>query len=248
MCVLLMLGAVYIVGTSLSEEGKPPPPTTLSDNPTASIPVERGVFSRSEYATLYQEMPESERTLNTYYQNRAYPGAPPTIPHPLVSEKGIGGKTCLQCHQHGGYAEQFKAYAPVTPHPELLNCKQCHVPQKTTINFKPSNWEKIAANDIHQAAMPGAPPVIPHTLEMRNNCLSCHAGPAAPREIRVTHPERVNCRQCHVPKTVPDIFTKPATGKSTFERPDNSVGYLEESIEETEILQISEWMKSESQK
>lgn len=247
MCVILMLGAVYIVGTTLSEEGKWMAPTALTDNPTASIPVERGVFSRSEYAMSYQDMPESDRGLDTYYENRAYPGAPPTIPHPLISEKGIGGKTCLQCHQNGGYVKQFEAFAPVTPHPELLNCKQCHVPQKTTASFRASHWEKIAASDIHQVAMPGAPPVIPHTLEMRNNCLSCHAGPAAPKEIRVSHPERINCRQCHVPKTLPEIFTKPERSSSTFERPNKTIEWSSEPLGEKEVDQISEWLRNEKQ-
>ncbi len=167
-----------------------------------SIPSETGVFRRSADALDYTLMPEAvenQRNLEVYYENRAFPGAPPMIPHPLVSEKGIGGNTCLQCHENGGFVPKFNAYAPITPHPEMLNCKQCHVSAKTTSRFKSSDWEKYRHPDIHNAALTGSPPTIPHTLQMRENCLACHAGPAAPKEIRVSHPSRINCRQCHVP-------------------------------------------------
>ncbi|MCG8332721.1 MAG: hypothetical protein MI974_33860 [Chitinophagales bacterium] len=248
MCALLMFGAIYIIGTSLYEERKAAAPATVATNPVSSIPIERGVFARSAEALLYQEMPESQKGLEAYYQNRAYPGAPPIIPHQLISEKGIGGKNCLQCHQNGGYVEQFSAFAPITPHPDLLNCMQCHVPQKTNLAFQATNWEKMAAADIHQVAMPGAPPVIPHDLDMRNNCLSCHAGPSAPKEIRVSHPERVNCRQCHLPRTTPDIFTKPVQENATFKRPGgDEMGYSEQKLDNAEVSQISEWIKNENQ-
>lgn len=173
-----------------------------------SIPTEHGVFQRSEYAMDYEHMPIDEelgRNLHDYYKNRAFPGAPPTIPHVLLSEKGIGAKSCLQCHQNGGFVAQFKAYAPITPHPEMLNCRQCHVPAKSKLKFVETAWEKIAHPEIKNSAMEGSPPVIPHSLQMRSNCLACHAGPAAPKEIRVSHPLRINCRQCHVP--VQDLST-----------------------------------------
>jgi cytochrome c-type protein NapB len=51
--------------------------------------------------------------------------------------------------------------------------------------------------------LPGGPPPIPHGLQMRENCLACHAGPAAVAEIRTPHPTLVNCRQCHALSTEP---------------------------------------------
>lgn len=248
MCALLMLGGVYIVGTTLHEESKVKLLSTAMTDLSPSIPIERDVFSRSDAALSYQDMPESERSLNTYYENRAYPGAPPSIPHPLLSEKGIGGRTCLQCHQNGGFVAQFEAFAPITPHPKLLNCKQCHLPKKTDLVFKASEWDKMTASAIHQVAMPGAPPVIPHTLEMRSNCLSCHAGAAAPIEIRVSHPERVNCRQCHVPKTAGDIFVKPKSEGKIFQRPGQTSGLPESRLNDSEVSQISDWIKNENHK
>lgn len=187
-----------------------------NNNPIPIIPSETGVFQRFEYALDYANMPIDEnhqRSLNSYYDNRAYHGAPPSILHPVKDELSMGGNTCLQCHQNGGFTEKFNAYAPVTPHPEMINCRQCHVPQNTQTLFKETNFYKVSAPETGiNNALQGSPPVIPHQIQMRENCLSCHAGPSAPKEIRVSHPERVNCRQCHVlnNKTIIDIgiFTK----------------------------------------
>ncbi|MDC1162435.1 nitrate reductase cytochrome c-type subunit [Tenacibaculum sp.] len=175
------------------------------------IPSESGVFQRSEFALDYMNMPideDHQRSLSSYYNNRAYYGAPPSIPHKVESERNMGGNSCLKCHENGGYTDKFKAYAPVTPHPEMVNCRQCHVPEHTKVLFKDSDFTKgtIPLAGINNA-LDGSPPVIPHQLQMRENCLACHAGPSAPKEIRVTHPERINCRQCHVPnnKVTEDI-------------------------------------------
>lgn len=176
-----------------------------------TIPSETGVFERSEWALDYANMPIDEvhqRSMETYYDNRAFHGAPPSIPHEVKSERNMGGNSCLQCHQNGGFVDKFEAYAPVTPHPEMINCRQCHVPQYTETLFKGTAFEKVPAPSAGvNNALEGSPPIIPHQIQMRENCLSCHAGPSAPKEIRVTHPERVNCRQCHVlnNKEVEDI-------------------------------------------
>ncbi len=179
--------------------------------PYPEIPSEKGVFQRSEFALDYAAMPidaTHQRSLKDYYDNRAYHGAPPSIPHEVSSERNMGGNACLKCHENGGFVSKYDAYAPVTPHPDKINCRQCHVPQKTQSLFKITNFEKVAAPKAGiNNALPGSPPVIPHQLQLRENCLSCHAGPSAPKEIRVSHPERVNCRQCHVinNKEVTDI-------------------------------------------
>jgi len=181
----------------------------IIETPTGNyIPSESGVFRRFNDAGLdYANMPVDEnhqRTLDDYYENRAYPGAPPSIPHPVTKERSLGGNTCIQCHQNGGFVEKFNAYAPVTPHPEMVNCRQCHVTKNTNTTFKEFAFAKAKPPKVGEGinnAMPGSPPMIPHQLQMRENCISCHAGPSAPKEIRVTHPERINCRQCHLPKT-----------------------------------------------
>lgn len=173
------------------------------DKSTPVIPLENGVFKRAEHVLDYSNMPIDEnhqRSINEYYNNREFYGGPPSIPHEVQNERSMGDNTCLKCHENGGYVEKFKAYTPVTPHPEMVNCRQCHLPKKSNSlfvanNFKKGTIPKAGTNN----AMFGSPPTIPHQLQMRENCLSCHAGPSAPKEIRVTHPERINCRQCHVP-------------------------------------------------
>ncbi|MCK0189350.1 nitrate reductase cytochrome c-type subunit [Arenibacter sp. F20364] len=177
------------------------------DTPTGNfIPAEGGVFKRFNNAGHdFSNMPIDEnhqRSLDSYYDNRAYHGAPPSIPHPVAKDRSLGGNTCLQCHQNGGFVEKFNAYAPVTPHPELINCRQCHVAIKTNNTFREFAFTKVQAPEVGVGAnnaMPGSPPMIPHQLQMRENCITCHSGPSAPKEIRVSHPERINCRQCHIP-------------------------------------------------
>lgn len=54
---------------------------------------------------------------------RAYPGAPPLIPHEVEPRKGL----CLTCHETG------VAGAPIVPHPTRDPvCVQCHVGQDRT--------------------------------------------------------------------------------------------------------------------
>ncbi len=206
--ILLFIGFIIVWNYSFNkglEEAYVP----LIDKPkTNAIPTENGMFKRFQTDGIdYTKMPIDEnhqRGFDTYYDNRAYPGAPPTIPHPVKKERSYGGNTCTQCHQYGGYVDKFEAYAPITPHPEMVNCRQCHVAKKTTKTFKPYSKSKMKAPEVGEGinnALLGSPPMIPHTLHMRENCISCHAGPSAPKEIRVSHPERINCRQCHVPTT-----------------------------------------------
>ena len=102
------------------------------------ITSEIGVFERSKFALDYANMRSDnthQRSLESYYKNRAFHGAPPIIPHVIDDERNMGENSCLKCHQNGGYVEKFKAYSPVVPHPEKINCRQCHVPQKTNSLF-----------------------------------------------------------------------------------------------------------------
>lgn len=184
------------------------------------IPSEKGVFERSKFALDYTKMPVDEnhqRSLKTYYNNRAFPGAPPSIPHPINGDRSMGGSSCLKCHENGGFVSKFSAYAPVSPHPNLVNCRQCHVSQNTESLFKGNNFHKVIAVEAGiNNVLISSPPIIPHQIQLRENCLACHAGPAAPMEIRVSHPERSNCRQCHV------LNNKSMTDIGSFVRKNNS--------------------------
>ena len=155
----------------------------------------------SEYLKARSET----RTIGEFYDRRAYAGAPPFIPHPILDslEKE---QNCLNCHQRGGFVAKWNRYTPVTPHPNFLNCRQCHVKIITDELFVESNWIKLLPPQMGQAHLPGSPPPIPHTLQLRENCIACHAGPGAVSEIQVDHPHRSNCVQCHVKQKDVDNF------------------------------------------
>lgn len=203
-----------------------------------AIPAEADVFRTQPSALAIDPTPGARRsahprTLATFRELRAYPGAPPRIPHGLTPSEVLRGG-CLTCHERGGYSQRFGAYVPVTPHPEMAACLQCHVgdarllptplpgmdpsarcrqchstggmlSRDSALNWKPLPWPNLArASSLH------IPPPIPHSLELRGNCLSCHAAPAGVVEIRTSHPERANCRQCHVEANLEtDEFVRP---------------------------------------
>lgn len=197
---VLMLVMVVVIGKSIRADHTPIAVRIASDEGLPSLPTETGVFLEAKRALAFQQMPdagEHARSLKEYYARRAYPGAPPAIPHEELNGSTFGPAPCLGCHRNGGFVPQFKAYAPITPHPELGACTQCHVAANEGPLFRATEFIAAKEPPIDQQSLNGAPPPIPHGLAMRNNCLSCHASPSAPREIRTDHPERVNCRQCH---------------------------------------------------
>ena len=64
------------------------------------------------------EQPPKETTLLP----RAFEGAPPFIPHEVEADT-----ECLDCHRLGDND------AAITPHPERVNCLQCHITQDMSI-------------------------------------------------------------------------------------------------------------------
>lgn len=226
----------------------PPVPTHPAASPSAvpgaPIPSEALVFRLAPgdlavEPTVTRRSPAHRRTLARYHASREYPGAPPRIPHGLTSEeyRSVG---CLTCHERGGFAPRFGAYAPPTPHPEYAECLQCHVPDARLVGialpttasvescgqchvnpddprptFVALDWRPSAWPATDQRAMDGSPPLIPHTFQLRGNCLACHGGPTAVEEIRTPHPERTNCRQCHLPAAAEEaLFERPLDGFS----------------------------------
>ena len=157
------------------------------------------IFSR------YNETPlsamsgtDGRRNLNSFYELRQYPGSPPKIPHKVSPSILDELKDCIACHGRGGYDVEQEAYAPVTPHPENELCYQCHVPKLTDKLFVETDWLSVPPPKLGNSQMGGSPPPIPHSLQLRDDCIACHAGSAAVAEIRVDHATRGNCRQCHV--------------------------------------------------
>ena len=149
----------------------------------------------------------TERTLAEYYSRRQYPGAPPIIPH-KVEEADLAPLECLTCHAKGGWTEELKRNTPITPHPEQTACRQCHIRPGDADLFVGIDWMSVSTPRLGRASLPGAPPPIPHELQMRGNCIPCHVGPGAVATIRVEHPSRGNCRQCHVATVTSATFKR----------------------------------------
>jgi cytochrome c-type protein NapB len=146
------------------------------------------------------------RTLSKYYSRRQYLGSPPVIPHP----DRVHGKDleCLICHADGGWTDLMKRITPVTPHPEMTGCRQCHVSSVTTVLFRGTDWQSLPPPRLGRSYLPGAPPPIPHDLQMRENCNACHVGPGTLLAIRTKHEWRGICRQCHLPGSSVESFQR----------------------------------------
>ncbi|MDC0935820.1 diheme cytochrome c precursor [Pirellulales bacterium] len=147
--------------------------------------------------------PEDKRAaLQRREENRAYNGAPPTIPHPIDQRSDAA---CIACHGDGAKTTSLRI--PRMSHALLTNCTQCHVensPQYlTAIAFRANEFDGMEAPAEGPRSFLGAPPQIPHSTWMRSDCMSCH-GHAGLHGIRTTHPWRNNCTQCHAPSAAMD--------------------------------------------
>jgi nitrate reductase (cytochrome), electron transfer subunit len=137
---------------------------------------------------------------------RAFDGAPPVIPHQPF------GAPCMSCHNQLGMKVDGVGFAPMAPHGDrtegdMKHCRQCHVFANSTDTFRDNTFAGLrqdlrAGDRAHRFA----PPVMPHPILLRENCVACHTGPAAREEIRCSHPERVRCTQCHVPTLTANEF------------------------------------------
>ncbi len=141
--------------------------------------------------------------------NRAYDGAPPTIPHPVISRTA---SDCLVCHEQG--LKISDRVASKISHAVLSNCTQCHVEKSFTgfarnVEMPKNDFAGMLRSGPGDRANPGAPPTIPHHLWLREDCMSCHGLVTRPG-IRTTHPWLSNCTQCHVTsvKKTHDFFAK----------------------------------------
>lgn len=150
---------------------------------------------------------------------RLYDGAPPVIPHHEF------GAACSTCHDSDGLPVEGLGFASASPHEETseigatVRCRQCHVPVLVSELFVETGFKGLEQDLIPGSRLyDGAPPTIPHSILMRENCAACHVGPGARQEITTTHPERTRCRQCHVPITTREgILSYPEAGSNSSE-------------------------------
>ena len=159
-----------------------------------------GVLGCEQRARQRQAQPSLQPVSQQDRQKRrAFDGAPPVVPHQAF------GVACVTCHTETGKEIPTVGIASANPHlgsqqqGAFANCKQCHLFANSSAQFVDNSFRGLThAVESAERTHPGAPPVTPHSVAMRSNCLACHTGVAARPEIRCTHPERTNCRQCHL--------------------------------------------------
>ncbi|MCC6234954.1 MAG: hypothetical protein IT580_20085 [Verrucomicrobiales bacterium] len=147
---------------------------------------------------------ERARAVEMRRSRRAFDGAPPVIPHPIDPTSPA---SCRACHETGLAVRDV--VAPRMSHGELGLCTQCHVPSGGSgppsasplpAWFADNAFHGVVSSGAGSRAWPGAPPTIPHSLQLRENCSSCHGVNGLPG-LRTSHPERPLCLQCHVPES-----------------------------------------------
>ncbi|MCF6284919.1 MAG: hypothetical protein L3K26_07000, partial [Candidatus Hydrogenedentes bacterium] len=131
--------------------------------------------------------------------HRAFYTAPPIVPHDLYP---ASASNCLVCHSKKG--TYFGKISPRTPHPQLTNCTQCHLPSKPAFvyveaDLVETSWKGLETPTAAPRANRVIPPTMPHRKFMREDCQSCHSYQSPYTSMRTPHPQRMNCAQCHVP-------------------------------------------------
>ncbi len=153
-----------------------------------------------EGTALEVDLDARRESLAMRSERRAYNGAPPVVPHAI---EAADAGSCVACHTQG--LQLAGLTARPLPHPYLENCLQCHAPPPPPIFDEalasPANdFVGIPAPFEGERAWPEAPPTIPHSTWMRDNCQACH-GPGGWPGMQSTHPWRSQCTQCHAPSS-----------------------------------------------
>jgi nitrate reductase (cytochrome), electron transfer subunit len=166
--------------------------------PSHADTVQRALRVAAPTRVLASDADARAAALAKRAEQRAYAGAPPTIPHPIAQSNG---RECRTCHNDGG---MFGAtLVPARSHPQLEQCTQCHVPERSEVppsqhTFAvPSGFEPLLGAPA-PSRWSMAPPQMPHSSFMRERCETCHGAFGRPG-LQTSHPERQNCLQCHAP-------------------------------------------------
>lgn len=175
--------------------------------PTSQWKPKLDQIPQSQYDLFAVIKPSEEAKLQstlTRASRRAFNGAPPIIPHVV---EGTNDAACYACHGEGKRIENQVANR--MSHGFLANCVQCHAPPppKPFTDFDSevqTTFVGLPAPLNGERAFPGAPPTIPHSTWMRDQCLACHGGNVGWAGLESTHPWRTNCLQCHAPSATLD--------------------------------------------
>ncbi len=169
-------------------------PTWLLNNPAPAVIDEK----RANPVAVADKFASRAKAVEQRAKLRAFDGAPPVIPHTIAD---INVQTCRACHAVG--LKTGDKVARMASHPYLVNCTQCHVeaeaahldtapvPANSFVGRQPGGYGGTRA-------WTGAPPVMPHAVFMRSNCIACH-GEYGYDGWRPDHLSRTNCVQCHAP-------------------------------------------------
>ncbi|WP_018969500.1 hypothetical protein [Rubritalea marina] len=155
----------------------------------------------------HHEMPvltkeEREEAVMRRQSRRAYDGAPPVIPHAISTRDT---QSCVSCHSPGRPVLMAGKVSPVMSHEYLPNCIQCHAPSVKKDFMTHEAMYGLSVENVFggkssagkgERAFAQAPPVMPHPVHMRQNCMACH-GEGRANAIQTSHPQRQNCMQCH---------------------------------------------------
>ena len=212
LAVLLMAALVYVAASACTAGRRDAVLLPVRAEPTPALPFEAGVFRRQDRALDYAAMaaaPKARRTLARVLWPPGVPRRPAR--HPASGrrrpERRRGLSRLPRRRRLGSEIRRLYPRGAASRAPELPP-----VPRSRVHAGRPDHrveHERAVADPWRRAA--GSPPPIPHALQMRENCLACHAGPGAVLEIRSTHPERWNCRQCHALGAEPvAAFERPA--------------------------------------
>ncbi|TWU48659.1 Nitrate reductase cytochrome c-type subunit (NapB) [Rubripirellula tenax] len=200
--------AVKDDGASIDTDTKLIPAVSYSEiantpmGPTKHWQATPQVLPSAEY-DLFRKIETSEADKKASGQlrasRRAFNGAPPIIPHPVENTTDAA---CYACHSGGVQMAGLKA--SVMSHAFLGNCVQCHAPMapapfQDVDAAVATSFVGLPAPTEGKRAYKGAPPTIPHSQWMRENCSACHGGPNGWAGLESTHPWRTNCTQCHAP-------------------------------------------------
>jgi cytochrome c-type protein NapB len=182
-----------------------PPAVSYSELPGGRrVPELVGVFDKVVRTEEMRQAALADRA-----KNRAYDTAPPTVPHPT---DGMTAASCLACHGSG--MKVGDKVATRVSHPHYTNCVQCHAPAAPpelaalATPVADNGFAGAFRSGPGSRAAPGAPPTVPHTTWMRQDCASCHGLVTRPG-IRTTHPWLTNCAQCHAPSAELDQVAFP---------------------------------------
>lgn len=175
--------------------------------------------------TALTNVTEAERAqaISERAARRAFDGAPPVVPHPIVQDSAA---SCLACHGPGLVIKD--KVASKMSHAPYASCTQCHVPaggpqipnvgSELLAALAENDFAGLASAQKGARAWAQAPPTIPHSTLMRTDCMSCH-GPQGLFGLRTPHPERQACLQCHVPNAELDQHSFFATLQAATQEP-----------------------------